>query len=119
MSPTVYEKTPAAPTWDFTSVHAHGTLEKIEEEVPGERTLHVVTSTVLAFEKEFGADWDMTESLSYFRQILPGVGAFRFTITGANGMFKLSQEQGQRYANAYTGPSPSAAAPGTAPPPNS
>ncbi|MET7324682.1 FMN-binding negative transcriptional regulator [Streptomyces sp. NPDC005549] len=95
VSPTVYEKTPAAPTWDFTSVHAHGTLEKIEEEAPGEQTLHVVTSTVLAFEKEFGADWDMTESLSYFRQILPGVGAFRFTVTGANGMFKLSQEQGR------------------------
>jgi transcriptional regulator len=93
VSPTVYEKTPAAPTWDFTSVHAHGTLEKIEEDEPGEQTLHVVKSTVRAFEKEFGADWDMTESISYFRQIMPAVGAFRFTVTNADGMFKLSQEQ--------------------------
>ncbi|MFG2887610.1 FMN-binding negative transcriptional regulator [Streptomyces sp. NPDC048297] len=93
VSPTVYGTTPAAPTWDFTSVHVHGTLEKIEEAEPGEETLHVVKSTVRAFEKDFGADWDMTGSISYFRQIMPAVGAFRFTVTGADGMFKLSQEQ--------------------------
>ncbi|NGN67715.1 FMN-binding negative transcriptional regulator [Streptomyces sp. A7024] len=90
VSPTVYGTTPAAPTWDFTSVHVRGTLEKIDTE---EETLDVVRATVRCFEKEFGADWDMTESLPYFRKILPAVGAFRFTVTGAEGMFKLSQEQ--------------------------
>jgi transcriptional regulator len=53
----------------------------------------VVCATVRRFEEAFGAGWDMAESLSYFRKILPGVGAFRFTVTGADGMFKLSQEQ--------------------------
>lgn len=93
VSPTVYQVTPAAPTWNFTSVHVHGTIEKIEEAEPAEETLHVVKSTVRAFEADFGADWDMTESVSYFRQILPNVGGFRFTVSGADGMFKLSQEQ--------------------------
>lgn len=90
VSPTVYEKTPAAPTWNFTAVHVRGVVEKIDS---AEETLGVVRSTVRAFEKEFGDGWDMTGSLDYFRRILPAVGAFRFTVTGAEGMFKLSQEQ--------------------------
>ena len=90
VSPTVYEKSPAAPTWNFTSVHVHGTLEKIDSI---EETLEVVRSTVRSFEADLGTGWDMTESVDYFREILPGVGAFRVTVTGAEGMFKLSQEQ--------------------------
>jgi transcriptional regulator len=90
VSPTVYEKTPAAPTWNFTAVHVRGVVEKITSI---EETLGVVQSTVRAFEKGFGTGWDMNESLDYFRKIVPAVGAFRFTVTGAEGMFKLSQEQ--------------------------
>ncbi|MFI6475180.1 FMN-binding negative transcriptional regulator [Streptomyces sp. NPDC050516] len=90
VSPTVYEVTPAAPTWNFTSVHVRGVVEKIDSI---EETLDVVQSTVRAFEGAFGNGWDMTASLDYFRKIVPGVGAFRFKVTGAEGMFKLSQEQ--------------------------
>jgi transcriptional regulator len=86
----VYEKTPAAPTWNFTAVHVRGVVEKIDSM---EETLGVVQSTVRAFEGAFGNGWDMTESLGYFRKLAPAVGAFRFTVTGAEGMFKLSQEQ--------------------------
>ncbi|MFE7183209.1 FMN-binding negative transcriptional regulator [Streptomyces erythrochromogenes] len=90
VSPTVYDIAPAAPTWNFTSVHVHGVVEKIEST---EETLGVVQATVQAFEKEFGDSWDMSGSLDYFRKIVPGVGAFRFRVTRAEGMFKLSQEQ--------------------------
>ncbi|MET9608875.1 FMN-binding negative transcriptional regulator [Streptomyces sp. NPDC006512] len=90
VSPTVYGVTPAAPTWNFTSVHVRGVVEKIDST---EEALGVVQSTVRAFEGEFGSGWDMTGSLDYFRKIVPEVGAFRFTVTGAEGMFKLSQEQ--------------------------
>ncbi|MER7339096.1 FMN-binding negative transcriptional regulator [Streptomyces sp. NPDC000075] len=90
VSPTVYGKSPAAPTWNFTSVHVRGVVEKIESI---EETLEVVQATVRAFEGAFGEGWDMTGSLDYFRKIVPDVGAFRFTVTGAEGMFKLSQEQ--------------------------
>ncbi|TRV72005.1 FMN-binding negative transcriptional regulator [Streptomyces sp. 130] len=90
VSPTVYEKTPAAPTWDFTAVHVHGTVEKIAS---SHDVLNVVKSTVRAFERDLGMGWDMTESEEYFHQLLPGVGAFRIAVTGAEGMFKLSQEQ--------------------------
>ncbi|OIK28203.1 FMN-binding negative transcriptional regulator [Streptomyces malaysiense] len=90
VSPTVYEKSPAAPTWDFTAVHVHGTVEKLTS---AQDTLDVVKSTVRAFESDLGTGWDMTESEAYFDQLLPGVGAFRVEVTGAEGMFKLSQEQ--------------------------
>lgn len=90
VSPTVYAKSPAAPTWNFTSVHVRGVVEKISSI---EETLDVVRSTVRAFEGDFGDGWDMTGSQDYFRKIVPAVGAFRFTVTGAEGMFKLSQEQ--------------------------
>ncbi|MFI2782756.1 FMN-binding negative transcriptional regulator [Streptomyces sp. ALB3] len=93
VSPTVYGVTPAAPTWNFTSVHVRGTIERLDETGSSEESLDVVTSTVRAFEADFGTSWDMTASIGYFRKILPSVGAFRFTVTGADGMFKLSQEQ--------------------------
>ncbi|WP_438297326.1 FMN-binding negative transcriptional regulator [Streptomyces sp. HUAS TT7] len=90
VSPTVYDITPAAPTWDFTSVHVHGVVEKFDSL---DDTLEVVQSTVRAFEGEFGTGWDMSESIGYFHKLAPAVGAFRVRVTGADGMFKLSQEQ--------------------------
>lgn len=90
VSPTLYETTPAAPTWNFTAVHMRGTVERIETT---EETLGVVKATALTYEAAFGAGWDQTESLDYFRRIVVGVGAFRVTVTSADGMFKLSQEQ--------------------------
>jgi transcriptional regulator len=90
VSPTVYEFTPAAPTWNFTSVHVRGTVQKIDSI---EETLGVVQATVRAFETRFGDNWDMTGSVGYFRKIVPAVGAFRVRVTRAEGMFKLSQEQ--------------------------
>ncbi|MER5557005.1 FMN-binding negative transcriptional regulator [Streptomyces sp. NPDC058961] len=90
VSPAVYEVTPAAPTWNFTSVHVRGVVEKIDSV---EETLDVVRATALSFEAQFGEGWDQSESVDYFRKILPAVGAFRVTVTGADGMFKLSQEQ--------------------------
>ncbi|MGP3978931.1 FMN-binding negative transcriptional regulator [Streptomyces sp. 8N114] len=93
VSPTLYGTTPAAPTWDFTSVHVQGVLRKIEPAEAGARTLEVCKATVRALEGEFGAGWDMTESVDYFRRIVPAVGAFGIEVLRADGMFKLSQEQ--------------------------
>ncbi|GGX52598.1 FMN-binding negative transcriptional regulator [Streptomyces noursei] len=90
VSPTVYQKVPAAPTWNFTAVHVHGVVEKIDSL---EETLGVVQATVSALEGEMGTGWDMHDSVNYFRSIVSGVGAFRVRVTAAEGMFKLSQEQ--------------------------
>jgi transcriptional regulator len=93
VSPTVYQVTPAAPTWNFTAVHVRGVLRKIESAAAGEETLDTVTSTVRALEGRFGAGWSMSDSIGYFRGIVHGVGAFRIAVSHVDGMFKLSQEQ--------------------------
>jgi transcriptional regulator len=90
VSPSIYGFTPAAPTWDFTTVHVRGTVRPLHGD---EATFGVVASTVKTFETEFGNGWDMSESLPYFRRILPGVGAFEIVIKNVEAMFKLSQEQ--------------------------
>lgn len=96
VSPVVYQTTPAAPTWNFTAVHVRGVLRLVEPGEAGEETLETVTSTVRAFEGQFGAGWSMSGSVDYFRRILPGVGAFRITVSTVDAMFKLSQEQDPR-----------------------
>jgi transcriptional regulator len=89
ISPVAYEQRPAAPTWNFVTVHLRGRIEPIPA---GERTLDVVTATVRHLEAVAGTAWDMTGSLDYFRRIVPGVGAFRVHVTRVEAMFKLSQE---------------------------
>ncbi|MBZ4321256.1 FMN-binding negative transcriptional regulator [Streptomyces huiliensis] len=90
VSPTVYDVTPAAPTWNFVAVHLRGTITPL----PGsDETLDVIRATVRAYERDHGTGWDMTESVPYFERMLPGVGAFRFDVTAADAMFKLSQEK--------------------------
>jgi transcriptional regulator len=100
VSPTVYRTTPAAPTWNFTVVHLRGTPERIESR---EQTLEVVTATVGAFERDHGTGWDMAGSLEYFEEILAGVGAFRFQVTTAQAMFKLSQDKPVEVRQALAG----------------
>jgi transcriptional regulator len=88
VSPTVYRISPAAPTWNFTAAHVHGTVHTIEDRA---ETLRIICSTVRATERR--THWDMTSSLEYFDRLLPGVGAFRMDIDAVDSMFKLSQEQ--------------------------
>lgn len=87
VSPTVYGYTPAAPTWDFTAVHASGTIRADQS------TLDLIRATVRGLEGRFGAGWDMGESLGYFDQLLPGVGAYTMAVDTLESMRKLSQEQ--------------------------
>ncbi|GAA1767999.1 FMN-binding negative transcriptional regulator [Luedemannella helvata] len=89
VSPTVYDITPAAPTWDFITVHVHGTVHPIEA---GDPTLEVILETVRICEERFGTGWDPGPSMEYLRRILPGVGAFGFRVQSVDGHFKLSQE---------------------------
>jgi transcriptional regulator len=89
VSPVIYDTTPAAPTWNFSALHLRGTIEQLADS----RRIDVVTRTVAAFERDHGRGWDMTGSLGYFQQLAPGIGAFRFTVSAHEQMFKLSQEK--------------------------
>ncbi|WP_406098977.1 FMN-binding negative transcriptional regulator [Streptomyces sp. NBC_01013] len=90
VTPAVYPDAPSAPTWNFASVHVCGRIQLIRDP---EETLEVVRWTAERLEQRFGANWDQTASVGYFRQILPGVGAFRLRIDEVEGLFKFSQEK--------------------------
>ncbi|MFE0174980.1 FMN-binding negative transcriptional regulator [Streptomyces sp. NPDC059002] len=90
VSPVAYETSPAAPTWDFVTVHLYGRIQPLPA---GEDTLAVVRRTAAMLEDEFGRGWDQTDSVEYFRSIVAGVGAFEFVVAKAEAMFKLSQEK--------------------------
>jgi transcriptional regulator len=90
VTPAVYPAGPAAPTWNYVSVHLTGTLTPLPS---GRETLAVVTRTAEVFEQKFGAGWPSSPSHGYFEQLLPGVGAFRFAVYSFDAMFKLSQEK--------------------------
>ncbi|HEV3359490.1 MAG TPA: FMN-binding negative transcriptional regulator [Pseudonocardiaceae bacterium] len=90
VSPRIYRTTPAAPTWNFASVHARGPVRVLDQ---GAATRQVVAATARLLEARFGRQWDATGSYDYFERLLPGVGAFMMTATDVRGMFKLSQEK--------------------------
>jgi transcriptional regulator len=90
VSPTHYGDGPAAPTWNFVAVHVQGTISPI---LDSQETLAVIEATVDRLEAEHGAGWDRSGSADYFAELLPGVGAFRFTVQDLDAMFKLSQEK--------------------------
>lgn len=90
VTPTIYSRNPAAPTWNFVTVHVEGVL------VPRtglEETLEVVRRTAEVFENNFGDRWCPATSEEYFRDIVSGVGAFSITVEHVQAMFKLSQEK--------------------------
>ncbi|WP_406631702.1 FMN-binding negative transcriptional regulator [Amycolatopsis sp. WGS_07] len=90
VTPAVYPGDPAAPTWNFAAVHVCGRIRLVDGL---EETLDVVRWTAARLEGRFGAGWDQTASVAYFRRIVPAVGAFRMTIDSVEALFKLSQEQ--------------------------
>jgi len=90
VTPVAYHEDPAAPTWNFAAVHVCGRIRPVRD---AEETLHIVRWTAERLEDRFGAGWDSTSSIDYFRRILPGVGAFRLTVESVEAMFKLSQEK--------------------------
>ncbi|MFH9672215.1 FMN-binding negative transcriptional regulator [Streptomyces sp. NPDC017405] len=90
VSAAVYERTPAAPTWNFATTHVQGRIHPMPAR---EDALDVVRWTVAAFEAKHGLGWDPGPSLDYFDKIVDGVGAFRFTVESVDTMLKLSQEQ--------------------------
>lgn len=93
ISPAIYETDPAAPTWDFITVHLQGTIRPI---LGREETLAVTRRTAAILEDTFGRGWDQKSSVDYFRSIVGGVGAFEFQVSAVEAMFKLSQEKSPR-----------------------
>ncbi|GAA2205295.1 protease synthase/sporulation negative transcriptional regulator PaiB [Nonomuraea monospora] len=94
VSPTVYGTDPAVPTWDYAAVHVTGRVELLDD------ALEVVEATVAAAESLRSPSWEPSPaSRERFRELLPGVVAFRVHVRTRQSVFKLSQDiDAERYA---------------------
>jgi transcriptional regulator len=80
----------AVPTWNYTAVHAHGTLEVIED--PGE-TRSVLDALVQRFEGSRAAPWTFAMPERQRDALVGAIVAFRLRIRRLDGKFKLSQNR--------------------------
>lgn len=90
VSPTVYSDAPAAPTWNYTAVHAHGPIRWIHEP---EELMRIIDLTIDRTEANEGTGWDREPSRPYFERILHGIVGFEVIVQRSSSTFKLSQDQ--------------------------
>ncbi len=91
VSPSWYrDSVQAVPTWNFTAVHVHGTLEIIDEP---HGALDVLNALVERFEGKRTAPWKMTMPDRQRDALVSAIVAFRMPITRVEAKFKLSQNR--------------------------
>lgn len=91
VSPSWYEHPDRmVPTWNFAAVHAHGTLEIIEDPV---ETRHVLDALVQRFEHAREAPWEFRMAPRQRDAMVGAIVAFRIRIKRLEGKFKLSQNR--------------------------
>lgn len=106
VSPTVYGAGPYVPTWNFVTVHLHGTPEVLGPE----ETYEVLSDTVDHFEAGRPEPFRMSTVEGYVRRLAPAVTAFRLVPARVVGKTKLSQDKPaeivERVIRAFDGTNP-------------
>lgn len=90
VSPTVYSDSPAAPTWNYVSVHLSGPIRWIHER---SEMMRIIDLTIDRTEANEGTNWDREPSREYFERILHGIVGFEIEVRRCDSTFKLSQDQ--------------------------
>ena len=86
ISPSWYEKRPAVPTWNYSVVHAHGTLSITDKII----TLNKLNKLVEKFDPEL--DPKIIDS-SYKEKLLGGIVGFKIVVEDIQGKEKLGQHR--------------------------
>jgi transcriptional regulator len=89
VSPALYQREPAVPTWNYSAVHVTALPQILPQ---GEATMQVLTKTVQAMEALRGTRWDMSASLERFHHLAGGIVAFSLRVATVQAVFKLSQD---------------------------
>ena len=90
VSPSLYDTTPAVPTWNYAEIQAVGRITPFEDP---ERTLAVLDRTIAVLEAGRPKPWDPRPSREHFRRILSGIVAFEIAVESVGGTVKLSQDK--------------------------
>jgi transcriptional regulator len=87
ISPTLYQAGPYVPTWNFVTVHLHGTPELLGPD----ETYQALSDTVDHFEA--GGGFKLADVAGYAHRLAPAVTAFRLVPDRVVGKAKLSQDK--------------------------
>ena len=88
---TKRENGKVVPTWNYTAVHAYGSLRFVDDRT---ELLDIVTRLTNRFENSRAAPWAVTDAPADFVQgMLNGIIGFELTITRLEGKRKMSQNR--------------------------
>jgi transcriptional regulator len=90
VSPSWYEVALSVPTWNYTAVHAYGTLRPITEY---EEFYALLSTLVRTYESQFATPWLFQLPDDYVRKMMQGIVGFGMRITRLEGKYKLSQNR--------------------------
>lgn len=90
ISPTWYENHPSVPTWNYTTVHAYGVPQLIEEQAAIDDALHLLVKN---HEQGRNPEWVMDLPDQLMNTMRQAIVAFEIEITRIEGRFKLSQNK--------------------------
>ncbi|RXZ78852.1 FMN-binding negative transcriptional regulator [Paenibacillaceae bacterium] len=89
ISASWYETKASAPTWNYTAVHVHGSIELIEDQ---EGLLAILKRTVNQYEQP-DSSYRIDESNKPFvDRLIHGIVGFKLHINSIEGQWKLSQD---------------------------
>lgn len=88
VSPSWYEEAETVPTWNYVTVHAHGTFHVIEDE---DILLSILRRSVQFYESRRESPWDFVDSAPHVDRLLKVIVGFRIEINRLEGKWKLSQ----------------------------
>jgi transcriptional regulator len=89
VSPTFYVEELSVPTWNYIAVHAHGTMEMVEDDAGKEKLL---AGLIEANEPSYAEQWNGLPD-GFRGSMLKGIVGFRIPITRIEGKFKISQNR--------------------------
>ncbi len=89
--PSKQEHGKVAPTWNYSVVHAHGTIRFLDDR---DRALEAVTTLTVAMESSREAPWQVSDApAAYVDALLRQIVAFEIAVTRIVGKFKASQHR--------------------------
>lgn len=90
VSPTWYGSAPAVPTWNYSVVHAHGSVSALGDEALRE----LLDELSRVYEGDRPGAWRMgDQSEEYLQKMLRAIAGFEMRVERLEGKFKLSQNR--------------------------
>ena len=91
VSPSWYgDPSSTVPTWNYATVHAHGTVDVVDDPLESRRILEAL---VHRFEAHRDAPWELAMPESRVEALVGAIVAFRMRIRRLDAKFKLSQNR--------------------------